>query len=161
MVAKMPEYKSSATLEEMMEAMSPFLPNAVAGNVKPKRYDAIEKAYNFSGTKDKPVPDLWDRQHAVYSAAKPILISQLLGCNEIIVPIIVDEYKALAKALKELETEAKSRMNQFQEMKEAVASVTCYTQKMVSGFLYDDLNVLIEMGVDVDIKECMNNFKGK
>ena len=158
----MPEYKSNAIFEEMILAMEPHLPNWLPEKIQNKKkvYDRINDVWCYTGTKDKPTLDIWDRQNEVSKAIKNIQVSHLLGSNEIIIPIIVEEYRVLSQALKTLETEVASRVKKAPEMKQLSESLTCYKQKMISGLLYDDLNQLSSMGIEFDIKEQMNKYKG-
>lgn len=161
----MNQYKSSDTLQSIIDGMNPFVTSWLPEKPKIKegRMNAMIDEYNWDGRRnnnDPKLPTIYDDQLAIVAACKNIQMSHLIGCNDTIVPILVEEYKALAAACRKLDQSMK-RMNKFQETKNIIAGIMgSFSQKVISGCLYDDLNQLRDFhGIDIDIRACMTEYK--
>ena len=157
-------YNSEEYLDKLYTRLAVYIPNTVPDapeGASPKemskvrrRQTQITKAYELKCSPNGEL-DLYDIQIAAQVVLREISVSQLLGCNDIVVQCFVEEYKKLKGLLLILNNEYK-RFNQFQEVKEYI---TPFVAKEISSLLYDDLTQLCEeYSIECDIKELVKSI---
>ena len=112
------KYKSEQYLSELRETLYDYLPNHLPDNIKPKLQANVIRVYSTSKytQKNKSAIGMYDIQLGAVTQINEISNSQLLGCNEVVIPVIVEEYRKLKEILGILINEYKA-LNQFQELK--------------------------------------------
>ncbi|OUS26425.1 hypothetical protein A9Q99_17985 [Gammaproteobacteria bacterium 45_16_T64] len=146
----MSAYPSDSYLVELKGLLDEYFPNNIKETLKPKREAMIAKSYG----------DVFDIQCEAITVIGAIEVSHLLGMNDVIVPILAEEYGKLLTALKALEKATKA-IKQFSELKETLDRVKKVAKlSEVSNYLYKDLEYLTETyGLDIDAKEIVTNVK--
>ena len=153
----METYPSTNYLENLKEVLSVYVGvMAPDESTKQKRDALIQKTYKENKEKVHP----YSLQLEAISVIGKVEMSHLLGCNEFVVPHMVEEYAQL-KLLAQKLTPFVKKMDQFDEVKRySEAILKEFTGKNLSLSLYDDLKHLEEThGVEIDFKECMDKYK--
>lgn len=147
----------SARLDVYVPNMVPDAPEGASAKEMSKtrrRQQQITKAYTVKCSPNEEF-DLYDLQIAAQVVIREILVSQLLGCNDVVVPCFVEEYKKLKGLLLILNNEYK-RFNQFHEVKEYF---TPFVVREISSLLYEDLTQLCnEYNIECDIKQLVKSI---
>jgi hypothetical protein len=146
----MNEYQSDTHLVELKAVLNEYFPHNIKETIKPKRDMAIAKAYE----------EIFDIQFEAITIISDIEISHLLGMNEVVVPIIVEEYTKLSLKLKELEASFKD-IKQFNELKSSLDRARKAAKiSEISNCLYKDLEYLsATFEIDIDAKTYVSEMK--
>ena len=122
-------YPSSEYLNQLRDTLSVYY--AVFEKIKPKRLNAIEKAYK----------GVYDAQWNVQPVIRDIEVSHLLGCNEIVVPHLNAEYDRLAELISFLQNRLKD-LKQYGELLTNMKPLIDLLKKDVNSFRNKDLKHL-------------------
>jgi len=136
-------------IKEQMRAYPPY--NLSTDNKKKaKRKAVIELEY-------KP---LYKAQFEVISVINEIEVSHLLGQNDVILPVITDEYKRLKACLKVVDAEAK-KLKGINEIGLLLKELTKdLAIGKVGSLLFEDLSTVAErFNLDNELKPFMVRFK--
>jgi len=147
---KIMNYASEDYLEELRCCLMEYIPAGLPDNVKPKREAMVKETYG----------DCFRLQIEAYGIIHKIEMSHLLGMNEVVLPVLVEEYGQLRYVLKLLETRLK-KMTQYEELQNIVAEMTdAFGTKGIGSHLYNDLDLLItKFGIDAIAKDFMASYK--
>jgi hypothetical protein len=143
-------YKTAEYLSDIRLCAPVFLAESLGDGLKPKREEQIKKV----------CLDIYDSHMSLFSLAGNIQMSHLLGCNEVVAPVLVEEYALLALQCVKIETELK-KLNQFPEIKGSVDRLkTLLSKDNLYRALNDDLNHLDqEFDLKLNVAELMISYK--
>lgn len=146
------KFISSEQLQAIKEACEGFVTSFDIAGLKPKRLEQARKAYG----------NLYDKQLEIVQTIKKIEMSQLLACNDVILEVLLEEYKELSYCAESLVKEFKA-MNQFQEYKEIVNNITekLKLRDIASMFYHDLIHLQTEHMLDFDEKVFMKELRDK
>lgn len=143
-------YPSVDYLNKLRYYLMEYIPNKLPHDVKPKREAMVKDTYGEG----------FKLQLAAYKIVNDIEISHLLGMNDVIVSVLVEEYAQLRYVLRMIENHLK-KMKQYAELKDILDYMNnSFQVKDIGSYLYKDLELLIdEYDIDVDIKDYMKVYK--
>lgn len=133
----MKPYPSSAYFSELKRALEPYYPNYLDDKLKLKRRKAIEQAYQGNPAETS----IYQLQHKLRRMIKNIEMSQLIGCNDVIVDVITEEYRVLNDFTKQLRTKV-ATLKRFGELLSVMKPLTKLLNKDLEAMLIKDLNHL-------------------
>ena len=148
-------YNSINYLTALQKTLLKYIPSMLPDDIKAKRFKVLEVACNKKCKHDSDM-DLYDLQLEASNSIDRIVESQILGCNEIVIPHFVAEYGDLKDTLELLNKEQQS-LKQFQELQ---PFLTAFKLKEISSLLYDDLTQLVEeYNIEgIDVKELVKSI---
>lgn len=144
------QFPGAQLMEALQCAADVFLAGDLPDKIKPKRAAQIDAAYG----------DLYRDQLAVGSIARRIEVSHLLGCNEVVAPIMVEEYVELTRACTQV-LKGLDKLKAFQELNAGVKTMReALAVKPLGQALAGDLKTLDEhFSLGLDIGELMGRYK--
>ena len=147
-------YKSDEYLAELMRVLVDYIPNHFPDNTKPKIVADAVREYSHVVSSDRNI-GIYDLNMMGLKLINDIGTSHLLGCNEVIIDPLVEEYKALKVVLTDLMTEL-PRLNRFPDLKPHIPK---FKSKDASTALFHDLTQLCEeYDIECNIKELVKSI---
>lgn len=145
-------FSSNEMLQSIKEACEGFVTSFEIEGLNPKRLQQARKAYG----------NLYDKQLEMVQIIKKIEMSHLLACNDVILNVLLEEYKELSICAESLVKGFKA-MNQFQEYKEILNNIVKHlNQRDIASMFYHDLiHLQSELMLDFDEKVLMKKLKDK
>ena len=148
------KYKLVDFLGNLTETLGVFPPNAVEIQGNPN------KAQKREAELYKVCAPVYSIHSDALTHIRGIDVSLILGCNEVVVPVIIDEMAALFSTIQVIEEEY-GQLKKYQEMASySKVFSSAMKRKELFGLLIDDLKVMSEeFGFEFDIKESSILFK--
>lgn len=149
------KYKSEEVLCIFRESLEKYPANLLPESIPPKIEARVRKACEAPCEHNYEM-DIYDLQLIAMINIENIMVSHLLGENEVVIPHLIAEYGALKTTLDLLNVENAKRFKQFQGLN---GCIPLYKTKKISSLLFDDLTQLCEeYKIEYDIKyavKCM------
>jgi hypothetical protein len=148
-----PEYESEELLSDIVDKLNDHLPNHLPDNAKQKLVNSVMKEYGTTKYDEKL--GIYDLQLRGVSIINNIGTSHLLGCNDVVIPPLLNEYRELRDVLTILNNEYK-RLNKFQDLREFIPK---FKLSEIKTALFNDLRQLTEnYDIDCDVKLLMKEY---
>ena len=144
-------FASTDYLSAVATHMAMFIPSEVNGRVADKAYDALRTVYLQTKA--------YEHQTVVLNKVKDIEVSHILGCNSVVVPIIVTEYAELRKAIRNLDP-CYEKLKQWGPAYELASSIKKALKVDLGLLLKNDLETYSKLySIDIDLTSMMDLFK--
>ena len=139
---------NSLKWDAMKKALGIFLTTTLPEKTKPKDYDRIRDVYMKH--------EIYEMQFKCLSLCRSIEMSMIIGINDIIVPIVIEEYAELYRTIAALRTTLETIMKPLMVIT-PVASVL--DAAFINKCAYDDFCTLARNGVPIDSTASLKRYK--
>lgn len=147
-------YDSNVFIIKLQETMLEFVPNVVEG-LKPKRENQIRDLFS----------SLYRWNLEVRTLSQQIQIDHMLGCNDVIIKQLVNDWTLLQSVSAHLKDELK-KANQFKDVPAVKDALSRFddvlsSKKMESHLVADLKTVAEKFDLSIDIKELLCESNGR